>query len=101
MLPTFAQHFGINQEQAQLDFVDVDPDQDIPLFLDPFVFAVSSGSWAETCNYSILSFFQTALDLVQAGDDARGQALLDNLSEPNETCLGMSSGRPAGPGCEW
>lgn len=97
-MPTFSQLFGISKDQAQLDFVDIDPARDLPLFIDPYVFGVSSGRWAETCNRSILSFFQAALDAVQSGDDARGRGLLNNLGEPNETCLGVSSGPPAGRG---
>jgi hypothetical protein len=97
-MPTFAQTFGINKDQSQLDFVDVDPSRDLPLFIDPYVFGVSSGPWADTCNQAILSFFQTILDAIQARNDARVRQLLNHLGEPNETCLGVSSGRPAGRG---
>lgn len=31
--------FGLELQQPQLDFVDVDADHDTPLFLDPFDFA--------------------------------------------------------------
>lgn len=97
-MPTFAQHFGINKSQAQLDFVDIDPEKDTPLFLDPYVFAASKGPWADECNKAIISFFETALEAVRAGKDDTGRQLLNNLSEPNETCLGVSSGRPSGRG---
>ena len=93
-MATFAQLFGIDKDQSQLDFVDIDPSKDLPLFIDPYVFGVSSGPWAETCNRSILSFFDAALDAVKTNDDARGRALLNNLGEPNETCqIGRASWR--------
>jgi hypothetical protein len=38
------------------------------------------------------------IDAVRRGDDATGRALLNNLGEPNETCLGLSTGTPAGRG---
>lgn len=44
------------------------------------------------------TFFQTALDHIRAGRHDDAQALLNGLSEPNETCLGLSKGRPAGNG---
>jgi hypothetical protein len=78
--------------------VDIDLDADIPLFIDPYVFSTKQDSWSARCNDAILSFFQTALDCVRHGDDARGRHLLDNLSEPNETHLGLSRGAPSGRG---
>ena len=97
-MPTFAQHFGINKGQAQLDFVDIDPAHDLPLFIDPYVFAVSGGTWASACNNAIVSFFQATLDAIAENDDVRGRELLNRLNEPNETCLGLSRGRPSGRG---
>ncbi|WP_068116355.1 hypothetical protein [Tropicimonas marinistellae] len=95
---TFSGHFGINKPQTQLDFVDVDPDNDMPLFIDPFVFGQSSDAWSVLCNEAILSFFEAVLDAIRTGNNAHGRQLLDNLGEPNETCLGLSQGRPAGRG---
>jgi hypothetical protein len=46
----------------------------------------------------VLSFFEAVLEAIRAGDVVRGRRLLDNLGEPNETCLGLSAGRPAGRG---
>jgi hypothetical protein len=42
----FSQHFGINKAQAQLDFVDVDTEEDKALFIDPYVFSKSSDAWS-------------------------------------------------------
>lgn len=97
-MPSFAQQFGINKDQAQLDFVDIDPAKDTPLFLDPYVFSASRGAWADSCNRAIVSFFETALEAIRTSNDTAGRQLLNNLSEPNETCLGVSSGNPSGRG---
>jgi len=35
-MPHFSELFGLNKTQLQLDFVDVELDTDIPLFIDPF-----------------------------------------------------------------
>jgi hypothetical protein len=98
MMPLFSTHFGINKSQAELDFVDVDTDDDIPLFIDPYAFSKATDAWSLQCNELILSFFETILECIRTGDDARGRRLLDNLTEPNETCLGLSKGPPAGRG---
>lgn len=97
-MPKFSRFFGLNKGQAQLDFVDVNTDKDMQLFIDPYVFSKRSDAWSTLCHESILSFFQSVLDAIRSGDDLRGRNLLDNLHEPNETCLGLSRAHPAGRG---
>jgi hypothetical protein len=94
----FSEFFRIGKSQAELDFVDIDLDTDIPLFIDPYIFSIKTDSWSERCHAEIISFFQTAIDCVRHGLDAHGRHLLDNLSEPNETHLGLSTGTPSGRG---
>ena len=55
-------------------------------------------AWSELCHQHITHFFQTALDCIRQGNDARARRLLNGLSEPNETCLGLTRGRPQGRG---
>ena len=97
-MPQFSTFFGINKSQAQLDFVDVNTERDLELFLDPYVFGHSNDAWSLMCHQVIVSFFESVLDAIRRGDDIAGRALLNNLGEPNETCLGLSTGRPAGRG---
>ncbi|MBR0710146.1 hypothetical protein [Bradyrhizobium liaoningense] len=97
-MPKISKFFGLNRAQTQLDFVDVDTEQDLPLFLDPYAFTQSNDAWSIQCNEAILSFFEAVLDAIHSGDNARGRTLLNNLGEPNETCLGVSTGAPAGRG---
>jgi hypothetical protein len=94
----FSQIYGIGLEQAQLDFVDITPNEDMPLFIDPFAISLKGDEWSEKCHHHIAHFFQTALDHIRAGSAEQAQTLLNGLSEPNETCLGMSQGQPAGRG---
>jgi len=90
--------FGLELQQPQLDFVDVDVDHDTPLFLDPFAFAQREDSWSIDCHNLIVSFFQSAVDYIRVGEHDRAREILHNLSEPNETCLGLSRGTPQGRG---
>lgn len=97
-LMKFSEIFSIGLNQPQLDFVDVDPDKDFPLFIDPFAISLKEDEWSETCHQHIFHFFQTALDHIRAGNEKAARAILNGLSEPNETCLGLSRGTPAGRG---
>ncbi len=94
----FSEIFGLGLEQPQLDFVDITPERDSPLFIDPFAISLKQDEWSETCNAHITHFFETALDFIRAGKEVEAKALLNGLSEPNETCLGVSTGEPAGRG---
>ena len=97
-MPRFSKIFNVGLEQPQLDFVDINPAFDTPLFIDPFAIALKDDHWSQSCHRHIVHFFQTALSHVRSGREADGRALLNGLSEPNETCLGLSRGAPAGRG---
>ena len=97
-LMKFSEHFDLKREQPELDFVDVDPGQDLRLFIDPYALAHRLDGWSVQCTEDVISFFQTAVDAIRAGDHSYARSILNNLSEPNETCLGMSKGRPQGRG---
>jgi hypothetical protein len=90
--------FRLNKTQAELDFVDIDPERDFPLFLDSQLIGASSHAFADRCHTTISNFFQYFLELIQADRRDLARELFRNLSEPNETCLGTSRGRPAGRG---
>ncbi len=97
-MPKFSEHFSLDTTQAQLDFVDIDPNKDTPLFIDPFAISIRDDAWSAECHQKIRNFFQSAINYIKNGNESRAKDLLNKLSEPNETCLGLSSGRPAGRG---
>lgn len=88
--------FQLNANQFELDFVDIDTDIDLPLFLDPAFLSVKQDSWSVNANRTLRSFFQTFVNLFRAGEMERARGLLNYLHEPNEICLGLSSDRPRG-----
>ena len=90
--------FGLNVRQAELDFIDVDVDRDIPLFLDPFVLSTRTDPWSVLASNTVRSFFSYFINLLYAGETEEARALFDYLHEPNETSLGLSRGRPRGNG---
>lgn len=88
--------FGLGLEQGALDFVDVDVMGDVPVYIDPTAIRTQLGYWAEACAHSIAIYFETLLQAVRANDLSLIRSLVYPLSEPNETHLGVSSGKAKG-----
>jgi hypothetical protein len=93
-----SKHFKLHCSQAELDFVDIDINRDLPLFVDPHFLAARSDPWSISAAHTIQSFFGYFLGLLNQGSKEEARDLFDHLHEPNETCLGMSRGRPRGNG---
>jgi len=91
-----SERFKLESTQFELDFVDIDTDVDLPLFVDPFFLGCRSDSWSVNATRTLRSFFQAFINLIRDGEEDQARALFDYLHEPNETCLGLSIGRPRG-----
>ncbi|WP_146227467.1 hypothetical protein [Pseudoroseicyclus aestuarii] len=81
-----------------MDFVDVDPEKDLPVFIDPFAIEIRSDPWSNECANSIRGFFDCVLTELRSGAEAEAMRLLGQLHEPRETYLGISKGQPQGRG---
>jgi hypothetical protein len=96
--PRFSEHFGINKPQHELEFVDILLTADLPLYIDPYAFKVGISDTAIECNNLVIDYFETILECIRTDRHFRGRELLSQLSEPNETRLGVSSDKPQGRG---
>ncbi|MEN3351332.1 MAG: hypothetical protein V7632_4967, partial [Bradyrhizobium sp.] len=94
----FSRFFSLSKAQAELDFVNVDPERDTRVFVDPYALEVKDDQWSNRCADHIRSFFHAVLHAIRNGDDDRAMHLLSNLHESQETFLGLSSGVPRGRG---
>lgn len=93
-----SQHFGLGLSQASLEFVDVDLETDVALFIDPRAISQIDSEWTDECVALLQDFFNAVLDCIASSDHHRATELLGLLSEPNETHLGLSTDRPSGHG---
>jgi hypothetical protein len=94
----FSDVFGLSNQQASLDFVDVNLSTDTQLYLDPYAIEIRDDEWSTICGDHIRSFFNEVLSALREDNETRAMHLLGNLHEPNETFLGQSTGRPQGRG---
>lgn len=90
--------FSLERSQPSLEFVDVDIHGDTRLFVDPRTFLSIESDWGAECVALVQSFFDTVILRMQEGNPDAAQSLLASLTEPNETRLGLSVGRPRGRG---
>ena len=97
-MTTFAQHFGLDKSQGELDFVDVQLTRDIALFIDPFAISQRLDRWSQDSHAHLLSFFQKVVDYIRVGRLDAARQLLAHLREPNETRFGLSREKPQGAG---
>ncbi|MGY2079717.1 hypothetical protein [Modestobacter sp. SYSU DS0657] len=86
-----SQLYKLNGSQGTFEFVDVDVDGDVPLFIDPAAIAQLKSPWGDACTAAVQTFFQQVLDRVVAKDSEGAMALMDYLGEDNATHLGFSS----------
>jgi hypothetical protein len=94
----FSEYFRLGLGQPELDFVDIDLDGDIRLFMDPYALRGRGDPLAVQCVGDIRRFFQRLLDALREGGLDGARASLGHLHEPNETRLGYSANEARGSG---
>jgi hypothetical protein len=93
-----SQHYSLGRTQGSLEFVDVDVDNDVALFIDPGAIRLLGTTMSQECASLLQNFFQTVLAAIRAGNDDDAKDLLATLNELNETRLGYSAAGSAGRG---
>lgn len=93
-----SERFGIKKTQHELDFVDIDTDQDLPLFLDPYYISRNDFPFAIESHLLLRSYFDCLLQALRDNRINDARELFSHLGETNEICLGFSSQKPQGRG---
>ena len=95
----FSNFFSLNiNGHEDIDFVDVNLETDIRLFIDPCLIELADDSFSKECTAVINSFFKSIFDCCISKNDKKLYALLDFGHEPNETKLGLSRNQSSGRG---
>lgn len=90
--------FNLKKTQFELDFVDIDPDVDTPLFLDPYYISKCEFPFAVSAYKSIRSYFEFLLALLRGQRIEQAKEMFSHLGENNDICMGLSIGKPQGHG---
>jgi hypothetical protein len=90
--------FILSKSQYELDFVDIDPNFDTPLFLDPYYISKCDFPFTIESHSTLRSYFEFLLALLRGNRIKQAEELFSHLGETNDVCLGMSRGKPRGHG---
>lgn len=91
--PRLTDHFGILLPQAELDFAIPFLDEDIPLYVDPFLLWRSPSQQDQALHTSLINAFNHLGYLCANGQTAQAAATLIAASECDEVGLGSSAVR--------
>lgn len=93
-----SEKFNLGLIQAYLDFVDIDTETDLAVFIDPTALRDLESQWGRACASLVQQYFSTVLGYIKNKKHDNAKALLSNLKERNEFHIGYSSGRSRGSG---
>lgn len=91
--PRLTDHYGIHKSQAELDFAIQFFDEDIPLYVDPFLLWKSPSLQDQSLHTAITNSFNHLNFLIKKGRSEEALSTLINLSECQEVGLGVSKTR--------
>ena len=83
--------FDLGVSQIQLDFVDIDIENDYPLYIDPYLISQYNDLWSARVDRTIKNFFSKVSECIRKQEYDKAIELFQFMSEPKETCLGVSS----------
>lgn len=89
---------SLNKSQFELDFIDIDLDGDIPLFIDPIYISKCNTPMINKMYATLNNFFEYLLELVSVGKIEEAKRIFSNLNEVNDIHLGLSKGKSRGNG---
>ena len=95
---TISKFFNLKKTQYELDFIDIEINNDLPLFIDPYYLGMCNYSWAINANRTLENYFSLLLKYLKSKDLESAKNIFLHMNEPNETHLGLSKEKPSGRG---
>ena len=90
--------YNLNKTQLELDFVNIDIEKDIPLFIDSTLIAKCNSDFTVACNDLLQDFFSYLIGLLKNNMDNKARMICTRIGEVNETHLGLSKNKSRGKG---
>lgn len=87
----------LERNQSELDFVDIDLDNDTALFLDPYFLSIREDKWSKKAHRTLENYFQFVLNLLEKGEENKAKEYF-RFNEPEEVCFGLSKSGTHGKG---
>jgi hypothetical protein len=94
--PRVTDVFGIDLRQEDAGFIIPKVEEDIPLYVDPFLFWNSELVAYKNLHFELIAFFSLVRNAVVRSDITAAAALLAGISEPIEMGLGYATGSKCG-----
>jgi hypothetical protein len=89
--------FKLPLHQSEVDFLIPNLNEDLNLYVDPYLFYKSPNPSLQEVHSVFHNFFSTAIDLINAGRKEKAREIL-SFPEVKETMLGLSTGNHKGRG---
>lgn len=97
-MATISQIFELNKTQLELDFVNIDTEKDIPLFIDSTLISKCNSAFTISCNDMLQDFFSYLIGLLKNNMNEKAKTICTKIGEVNETHLGLSKNKSRGKG---
>ena len=91
-----SEHYGFNRQQGELDFIDVDIEGELPLFVDPRALRRLPTPWGQHCVSLVQDFFSTVLGHIRVGRRTMPSHFLRDSQNPTRRILGFRVGLRSG-----
>lgn len=91
-----SEKLNLTKSQFELDFVDIDTERDIPLFIDSNLIRKYDSEFNAKFVETMDSFFSYLINTLSNNLDEQAKYLCSHLSKINETHLGISKGKGVG-----